>query len=193
MALQDRLLTSLRVSLTGATDALLSAKLWEVVNEACRDGWIWRETITIPLTDGIQVYDDLHPAGAEIVAALSIDHETLDLTGSVYEWGILTLGVEPTAGDAATDLYMVAVLTPDLESGEDPESLLPVDMWSTHYELLRRGVLAAMMAEPAKPWTNGQLATFYERSFRSRLMEARHHVETGGIRGGQLWAFPRWA
>src|SRR5688572_17710874 len=99
MAVTDRLMTALRNDLPGATDAQIINKLWEAVNIACREGWVWRETITIPLIAGVTTYNAITPSGTEIVHAISIDHETLDLYDSVYEFGTLVLGTEPTAGD----------------------------------------------------------------------------------------------
>jgi hypothetical protein len=193
MAYTDRILATLRTELPGATDEQIKLKLWEVINVACRDGWIWRETITVPLVQGDTTYSPT-PSGTEIVQAISIDHETLDMTDSVYEWGVLTLGTAPTAGDvSAGDLFMVAVLAPALDSGDDMEALLPTDMWSKHHELLKNGVIGYMMQQVNRPWSNFQLGTLYRRAFNVRLAEDRRAVDTGNIQGGQRWLYPRWA
>jgi hypothetical protein len=192
MALNDRLFASLRTDLIGVTDPLLTSKLWEVIQTMCREGWLWRETIEVTLSADDSTYT-LAPAGAEVVHVISLDHETLDLYDSVYEFGVLTLGTAPTAGDAAEPLYVSTVLTPSLTAGEDVENLIPEDMWSEHFDLMRRGMLAEFLGMPAKPWTNPQLAAFYYRDFRGKLATARRKVEVGNVRGGQLWRFPKWA
>jgi hypothetical protein len=193
MAVTDRLLTSLRNDLPGATDAQIIAKLWEVVNIACREGWVWRETIAIPLTEGDMTYYPT-PAGSDIVQALSIDHETLDLTDTVYEYGLLQLGTEPSAADvAAGNMYMVAVLAPSLDAGQDPEPLIPEDMWTTMYDMWWKGTMGLMMVQLNRPWTNPGLAQIYYRAFKAKLAEERRRVDLGGVVGGQKWTYPKWA
>jgi hypothetical protein len=116
------------------------------------------------------------------------------VTGAIFDFGTVALETAPTAGEVADgDMYLIAALTPSLDAGADTENLIPSDMWSEHYDLFRAGVLSGMMTQPAKPWTNVQLATFYGRDFSNRLGTARHKMNTGGIPGAQRWRFPRWA
>jgi hypothetical protein len=193
MALHDRLFASLRNDLPGVTDALLTSKIWEVINEMCREGWVWKETIEVTLVNGDPIYS-IAPTDTEVLYLYSISHETLDVNEAVFELGTLTLATAPTPADVAAGfLYAVVALAPTLGTGTDVEALIPQDMWSEHFETMRRGMLASMLALPAKPWTNPQLAAFYHRDFRSRLGQAKHKVQTAGVPGAQLWRFPKWA
>jgi hypothetical protein len=194
MAVTDRLLTTLRNDLAGATDAQIIAKLWQVVDIACREGWIWRETITIPLLDGVQNYASITPSGTEIIQALSVDHETLDMYGTVYEYGTLTLGTEPTAGDVAEgDLYMVAVLAPATTAGEDIEPLIPSDLWTSMHDLWWKGTMGLMTMQVGRPYSNPAFGQIYYKAFKSKLAEEKRKIDTGGGIGAQMWTYPRWA
>lgn len=194
MAISDRLENELRAILPSAGDAMLKQMIWNAINEACREGHIWRETVPVDLVAGDTIYTPA-PVGAEIVHVYSVSHPTIDLTSNsvYYEFGKLYLKYAPTIDEALEDLYMVAALTPAIDAGADVEALLPSDMWSTHHQLLFAGVMGLMCAQPAKPYTNPQLGAYYRRDFKGRLAQAKREAQTGGIPGAQTWRFPRWA
>lgn len=192
MALTDRLMDDARVALPGATDAGIQRELWNVVNEACRDGWLWRETVSVPVVEG-QLQYDLAPTGSEVIFVLNAGHETLDLTEAYVEFGKLYLTTLPTAADAAGFLIVTLVLAPAVDAPNNPEGLIPEDMWRMFHQLWLHGLLSRMMAHPAKPYSNATLAVFHRRSFTRDLAEARLQVRTGGVPGVQTWRFPAWA
>jgi hypothetical protein len=193
MALHDRLMQNLMAKLPGATEALLHAELFNTIDEACREGWLWRETISVPLVEGNDTYT-LAPAGTEVVYVFSIAPEEDTVGGVLYEYGKLTVVDLPTAEEEGMKVYAVVALTPshDVDT-ENVEGWIPGDMWSEHYQMFMSGVMHRMTAQPAKPYTNPQLAVFYGRKFRSDLAYARRKVDTGGVPGAQRWRFPRWA
>lgn len=193
MALQDRLFDDLRVSLPGSTDAAIKQELWATLDDLCRDGHVWRETITVALVVNQDEYL-ITPAGTEIVHVFAIDHPTLDLTNVTYEYGkILIASDSPLAADTTSPLFVVAALTPSLNPGADVEAWIPSDMWSEHYQTILSGVKARMMAQPAKPYSNPQVAVYHARDYRSRKAVARHRVRTGGVPGAQMWRFPSFS
>jgi hypothetical protein len=192
MALSDRLLDNLRVGLPGATDNAIRFELWNAIVDFCREAWAWRETISVPLTAGQTDYT-ITPAGTDIVSALEVDHPTLNVFGSRYKFGLLVLPRTPTSADVGEPLYVVAVLSPALDQGADIEALIPTDMWSKWHLTLLSGTFARMMAQPAKPWSNPQLAAYHQRKYQSDRAVARRDVATDGVVGAQLWRFPRFA
>jgi hypothetical protein len=190
MALSDRLVNELQVKLVGSTINLLRLEIWNMLNDFCRESWAWRETIQTTLTAGEDTYA-ITPVGTEIVAALSVDHDTLDLTGVAYEFGTITLYTAPSAADvAAGDLNTVVALAPAINTGSDIENLIPADMWSKHHKAFVNGVLAMMMVQPAKPYSNPQLAAYHQRVYKAECAVARRAAETGDVRNAQLWRFP---
>jgi hypothetical protein len=192
MALSDRLMDNLRVNLPGATDNAIRLELWNMLDDFCREALAWRETIAVPLTIG-QLDYVITPLGTLIVQAMSVDHATLDVTGTTFEIDTLSLVNAPSAGDAATPAYVVAALTPDLSQGSDIENMIPADMWSKWHRAFVDGTLARMMAQFAKPYSNLQLAAYHQRSYRSDRAVARRSAATNDIVGAQLWRFPRFA
>lgn len=199
MALSDRLMNELRATLSGSSDAMLGAMLWNVINDACRDGHIWRETVPVDLVANQNSYV-VAPAGTEVLHVFSLGHATIDFNANtaLYEFGILTLTMSPTVADvAAGPIYVVTALAPALtalnQSPGDIEALIPQDMWSEHHALFYAGVMGKMMAQPAKPYSSPQLAAFHTRTFSGKLADAKHKAATGGVPGAQMWRHNNWA
>lgn len=194
MALQDRLLQQLRTVLPGATDIAITAELWEVWNDVCRDGYVWRETIEVPLVAGDQSYT-ITVSGAEVVQVFSVSHDTMDVSDVVYEFGTLQLiSASPTAADVAEGpLALVVALAPALDPGGDVEAWMPSDLWSQLHHVLLAGVKAKVMAQPAKPYSNPQMAAFHAREYRGYKAAEKRRVATGNREGAVTWTFPPFA
>jgi len=192
MALTDRLMDNLRVNLPGAIDNMIKMELWNTINDACREGHIWRETIDVPLTVDDNLYNPA-PEGTEVVYAFGVSHASMDVSGIVFSNGTLVLPRSPSLAEVETPLFMDAALTPAMEVGADIEGLIPADMWSKHHQMWVEGVTGRMMGHPAKPYSNPSLAAYHLRAYKGLLARAAKEVRTGGRIGAQAWRFPRWA
>lgn len=184
-------MNDLQVKLPGVTPNAIRLELWNMLDDFCREGLAWRETITVPLTAGVTDYV-ITPVGADIVRVYNVDHASLDLTRTIYEFGTLRFGSTPTASDASVPAYVVAALAPAITQGADVENLVPGDMWSKFHRVFLKGTLGLMMAQPAKPYSNPQLGAFYWRGYLSDRAVARRAADTNEIPGAQIWAFPRF-
>src|SRR5215207_1091745 len=191
MALSDRLMNDLQVRLPGVTVNAIRLELWNMLDDFCREGLAWRETIQVPLTAGVSEYA-ITPAGTNIVRVYNVDHASLDLTGVLYDFGVLVFKTSPTVSDAGAPAYVVAALAPAITQGADVENLVPEDMWSKFHRVFLKGTLGLLMAQPAKPYSNPQLAAFHWRGYLSDRAVARRGADTNEIPGAQIWAFPRF-
>jgi hypothetical protein len=190
MALTDRLFDNLRVALPGATDNAMKMELYNVLDDFCRDAFVWRETIEIPLVEGVDTYL-VTPEGTEIVRVYNIDHATFDVSNATYEFGQVLFDTLPTAADIETPAYLTAALTPALTQGADPENMLPADMWTVWHRPILAGTKARMMGQTAKPYSNPQMAILWHTEYVQQKAVAKRYTETGGQPGAQLWGFPR--
>jgi hypothetical protein len=190
MALTDRLFDNLRVALPGVTDNALKLELYNVLDDFCRDASVWRETIEVPLIEGMDTYL-VTPAGTEITRVYNIDHATLDVANATYEFGQLLFDQAPTLADTEAPAYLTVALTPALTQGADPENMLPEDMWSLWHRAILSGTMARMMGQPAKPYSNPQQAVLRHTEYVQQKAVAKRYTETGGQPGAQLWRFPR--
>ena len=55
------------------------------------------------------------------------------------------------------------------------------------------GLIGRMMAQPAKPYANQQLAVYYTRLFAGAVAQARADVRHKHLYDGQTWRFPSFA
>lgn len=199
MALQDRLFQEIRVTCPGVTDDLIAHALWETLDDACRDAWVWRETIEVPLTAGIIGYAISVP-GADVVYPFQVTHATMDVSQSVYEFGQLVINPgTPSASDvAAGPVYFVAALAPSLPSGSDPgdanpvgpvEGWIPRDLWSLLHQTMVCGVKERLMAMPTKPWASTQMAAYWHRCYRSHKAIERRRAQVGNREHVRSWNY----
>src|SRR3954463_3568163 len=98
MALSDRLINEVQFKCPGSTLNAIRMEVWNMIDDFCREGLAWRETIDVTLVAGNITYP-ITPAGTNIVHVYSVEHPTLDLTGLVYEFDVITLETAPTAAD----------------------------------------------------------------------------------------------
>ena len=199
MALQDRLFNEVRMSCPGVTDDVIAHALWETLDDACRDAWVWREAITVPLTAGNPTYTVAAP-GAEVVYPFEITHSSLDVSGAVYEFDKIVLATSPAQGDVdAGPVYFTAVLAPALPSGSDPadtnpvgsnvEGWIPRDLWGLLHQTLTCGVKERLMAMPAKPWASAQMAAYWHRCYRSHKAIERRRAQVGNREHVRTWNY----
>lgn len=87
----NRIMTSLRVRLPGATDGLIRHELFNVIDEFFRETDWWRETLTIVLNNVSNDYPLVPPSGSEIVRVLSVTHNEIPLTPAASSSGGTTL------------------------------------------------------------------------------------------------------
>jgi hypothetical protein len=192
MPLYDRLMTEVRNVLPGVSEPVIKGELWEVLNDMCRDAYVWRESVTItPVADQTQYVVSVPEA--IIVQTFSISHETMSIRGAVFEFDTLTLMAAPTAADvAAGDIYLAVALAPSLTPNADMEQWIPSDLWATLHQAFVAGIKARMFAQPAKPYSNMALAQFHHREFKSLKTIERQRAATGNTVGARRWGFPQF-
>lgn len=192
MAATDRLIDNALVHVPSSTKNALRLELWNVLDDFCRDTMAWGETVAVPLVADVASYL-VAPAGTEVVQVSSVAHETLNVDAAVFELGYLILDPVPTVDDALTPLTAACILTPSLTAGADLENLVPLDLLTRWHNALLAGLISAMMAQPAKPYSNPQLAAYHRRRYLSDRAHARRWADTLGEVGLQMWRFPRFA
>lgn len=192
MARQDRFMQEVRTSIgVGVTDAAIQDALWQTLNDICREAYVWRETVEVPLiVDEIEY--TVAVSGADIVQVFSVAHLTLDVTGVYYELGKLYIASDaPTAADVtAGPVYLIVALTPTVQALTDVEQWIPTDLWDTLHQALVAGAKYRLMAQPAKPYSNLALAQLHAREYRGLKAVERQRAATGNIIGAQQWRFP---
>jgi hypothetical protein len=68
---------------------------------------------------------------------------------------------------------------------------IPLIAQTHFYEAILAGVLYRLLNQPAKPYSNLELAAYWEKRFRSYIGEYAAKAKTG-YNGGGGWSFPRF-
>jgi hypothetical protein len=99
-----------------------------------------------------------------------------------------SVSLQYAPSQAATYTAYVAVL-PD--PGTPIVDAVPDWIWTKYRNGLMDGLLARMMIQPAKPYSNAQLAAVHEKLFRKVQNQARNDMLRQYKFRGQGWIFPQ--
>lgn len=190
----DRLMNNARNYLPGATDTAIQLELFNVLNEFFQDSNIWTEDIEFTVTAGDDPADTTYYIEAESVASINrligiVDSNDNPVGGTMAVPGEIVLDNEPGQNDTYTATVALTVNDPTARDGypEYPQWIL------NKYSLgLISGVVGRMMAQPAKPFTNAQLASFHYKQFRAAVSLASNEAQHKNVDNAQAWRFPRF-
>lgn len=192
MANSTYLMDALRVQLPGALDAAITIELFGAVDELCRVGEAWQSTIEITLQTHVSVYPIPIPASTEIVQIYSIEHDSLDVSDTIFDPDVNAISFTdlPEAGDIDQPLFVDVSLVPTRDAAID--NYLPSTMWNAYHQALLHGTLGRMMMQAAKTYSSPTLAVYHLKRFRNLMAHTRASLGTAGAYGGQNWSYPTW-
>lgn len=188
--IMTRLMANARMRLPGVLDDPLKYELFNTLDEFFQFSDIWVEEIDFDTVVGEVTYEiEPESAGGTINRLMSLFNVNLVPVGvTMGEIGTLILTETPTTVDTLTATVSLSVQDPTRTDGypQCPEWILQ------KYNLrLLDGVLSRVMTQPAKPYTNPQLAAYHARVFNTAKSAARVEARTANLNGGQAWRFPR--
>lgn len=190
-----RIFDNLRLSLPGVLDGVLQIELWNVVDDYCRASNIWRETVAVDVTPDETEYDLVPETQNTEIARLMWLLDANDGTGKAVSSYLTNDGtlVIKSAPAAATTYYAEIALTPasTVVAADNPYPDVPDWVWIDHGTTIQAGVMARCMLQPAKPYTNAQLAATHAKMYRGGMLDARRETEKGNKYGAQRWSFPQ--
>lgn len=183
----DRLMTTIRPHLPGVLDEAIRQELFMVCREFFADTNTWQDGIDFVLQYGAkEAY--LTPFAGRIVRLMFVESDGIPVYGSWYENGKIIMRHPDTN---PKNYRAVVALTVTDPVTRDMYPVVPHDLVDTYTDALMNGILARMMSQPSKPYTNLQLATYYERKFRGDKGRAKSDANSGHTYRSQRWAFPR--
>lgn len=185
----ERLMTTARPHLPGAVDDAIRQELFLVCHDFYKKSQAWREEIDFTILRG-DTSGMVMPFAGKIDTLLWVEDK----------------GGFPVRGAYMPESNVVALRHPAQETGQykafvnltvtDPTTkdaypIVPAAVVEEYTDELLSGLLARMMAQPNKPYTNLPLAQFHNSKFNGGAARAYNSVNTGNVRGGQRWAFPQ--
>lgn len=186
----NRLIDNLRVQLPGATDAAIKFEIFNALNDFFQGSNIWREDIEVPVTSGVTSYDLLPSGPAKIVQLMSVRDTNNLAVGAQLDLlsDALVLFETPSANTTFTAQVALTVNDPIDREGYP---VFPMWVLNLYMNGIVSGVLARMMSQPAKPYSNTQLAIYHNRNFNIAIANARVEANRGFTYGTQKWRFPQ--
>jgi hypothetical protein len=184
----QRLMNNLRVSLPGAIDSAMQLEIFNVMNDFFQSTKAWQEDIPFTTVVARTSYD-IVPASVSQIDSLMVvlDPNSFPVDAAMQIPGTVTLRVSPTV---VQQLVATVALTITDPVDRDNYPVFPQWLLSKHNDTIKSGVLARMMAQPAKPYTNAALATFHQRNFDGGCSKARIEARRKNTFGTQTWRFP---
>jgi hypothetical protein len=185
----DRLFNNARTLLPGAIDTTLSLELFNVLNDFYQNSNLWQENITFAVTPAGNTYTVAPSGTSPIVRLLYILNSAgRPVYGTMATPGTIVLNTAPPQNDTYT---ATVALTVDDPVGGDGFPVFPAWTLNKYGTGILDGLVARMMAQPAKPYSNMTLATFHMRKFRSAISQARGESVRQNLNNAQAWRFPQ--
>lgn len=188
----DRLLNNARSRVPGATDQVLKQELFNVMNDFFQVSNIWQEDISFAVNTTDKTYT---VAPAEAYAVIVRALYVLNSGGRpVGPYQMLTPGTivfKNTQSQADTYTVTVALTVDDPLDGSGFPQFPPwvLNKYSTG---ILDGLVGRVMSQPAKPYTNIQLASVHLRNFRNCMSDAKAEALHKNVNNGQTWRFPKF-
>jgi hypothetical protein len=185
----DRLMETIRPHLPGAIDDAIRLELFLVCQDFFRRSDTWREDIAVTLRAGEKVADLMPYVGRVERLLYVVNKDGIGVRGAIMP-DFETIQFPFEANQLETYTATVSITVSDPVS-RDAFPIVPYEIVQRYTDELIAGILAKMMAQPAKPYTNLSLAQFYNSRYRGGTARARNEKNTGNTMGSQRWAFPQ--
>jgi len=188
----DILINSVRARLPSALDGVVRLELQNVIKDFLSESNLYVDTIPINVVVGQTDYPIFSINGVInrlMTVADSYNNPVpsslVPPTLTVQDF-VVRLAIKPST--AATFNAYVA-LTPDPSVPVDQS--IPDWVIAKYREGFEDGILARMMTQPAKPYSNMKLADYHGRKYRKAINLARNEALHAYKFRGQGWGFPQ--
>src|SRR6478736_5341851 len=164
----DRIMDQLRLKLPGALDGVTQLELWNTVDDFLTRTNVWIDETTVELKPGKLVYEFSPSAAGASVRRIMDVRNTAGTRSTTKAWMPVpgTLQIASGVSDKLDIVVVTAVTIADPGKRQVYPSL-PEWMWSEYQTELIDGTIGRMMGQPAKPYSNPQLAAYHLKSYSS--------------------------
>ncbi len=185
-----RIVNSARVSLPGALDSAILYELFPVLDEFCQATNIWQEDINFSVNTLSQDYV-ITPSSGNILRLVGIQNsDGIPVWGTMQVPTFIFLKYMPSKIDVYTAKVALSVVDPVKKDGYP---VIPDWILINFNRDITEGLLARMMSQKSKPYSDEKLGIYYLRRWRNAMAKARTDAQHQNLMGGQAWRFPAWA
>lgn len=197
-----RLMNDMRLRLPGALDNVIQQEMFAAINEFFQESNVWRQDVPFSTVAGTDTYP-ITPTGVAAINRLMWVYDTTNWnnnngTASAYNCpavaatmatpGTIVLDVAPSTVRSLVATVGLTLADP-ADSNNYPQ--FPTWIMSKYRSDFFDGVLGRMMSQPAKPYSNQQLAVYHLRRWRGAISKARVETRRKNSYGLQAWRFPQ--
>lgn len=179
---------NVRTNVPGALDDVIQMEFYNTLKELLSNN-VWQNTSTLRVTTTKDTYY-ITPTDIGFINRLIrvYDINDTDVPATMEVPGTLVLNNFPS--DAQTYYVTVAMNVIDpADSNNYPQ--FPTWILDKHDTCLMVGTIGKLLAQPAKTYSNQQLAIYHLKRFRSLVAQARVESLHKNVGRGQTWAFPQ--
>lgn len=148
-----------------------------------------------------EIVDPVGTILADVVAPsgdATFDADIESAPGGVFKYAVyfpsyIAINVPPTPEAIAFPLRFLVALTMDPQNlEEDPHDwTIPTWMFARYFQDWVDGTLSKMFSQPAKPWSNPQLAIYHGRCFNRNVAFAKQESDRGFSYNATSWKYPK--
>jgi hypothetical protein len=183
-----RLMDNARLHVPGALDAALKLELFNTFDDFLQRSLFWQESIDYMTSVGRTSYELAGTEDGAIVSLVSnVNGSDTPIRATMDTLGAIELAITPAQVEELTATVAYTVVDP-VDVDDYPR--IPDLLLSKYGAGILAGLIARMMSQPAKPYTNERLAIFNSRKFNAAVATARAAVAHANLHGGQTWRFP---
>jgi hypothetical protein len=194
MAAFDRVFADVRKDLPSVADAVVRQEIFRVMDDFTQRTNIWQEGTPVVIEPNVQTYNLTvsygQPNRLMFVYDANASTKYWPMSGITMRIpGVLQLYRPPN--NAATWIAIIAKRTAE---PVDPDTMYPViDDWivDKYADCLGRGILARLLWEPQKPYSNPTLAVANQKAYISGCSLARANDSHTNVFDAQSWMYPQ--
>lgn len=202
-----RIVDTARIHAPGAGDGVMRLEFFAMLKEFFQRSDSWRQSLTINVEPGCRDYDLVSADHGFInrlmfLGRMEPEQANPDLSfhrpppsarsGELVRPGafdaVLRLHHMPQAVEPWVAEFSMTVCDP---TDEDGIAEFPGWIAEKYQDGLVDGLLMKLMAHPAKPYSNKELAMYHGRKFNVCVGQARTDTRHGNTYGSQRWQYPQ--
>lgn len=185
----ERIYETAEMRLPGALRPVVKDELFMVLDEFFRKSMCWVEQVHFAARMNVRDYD-IAPTMGRIIYLHSVYSEQdrlLFQPASVVGPNEIELIRDPTREETLVASVSLTLTDPTTRDG-DP--FVPLTILEEYRNTIVEGLLARMMSQPAKPYTNFSVSQMHNVRFVSGCSRARIKTVNQSVPTRQSWRFP---
>lgn len=177
-----------------ALQSAMQAELFACLRDFCQFTNVWQEDVSVNVSSASLIYTLTLTEGKATHRLLNL-YDGTDIDKR-WVWpatmptpGVLRLSraITGSATLAWTATLGIYPLDP-IDSDGNP--VFPSWILDKYFDALFSGMLARMMAQPGKPWSNTRVASFHYRKYMGGRGLCAAEVQRANTQNAQAWSYP---